>query len=54
MNTRRQFLISAPLGLLVAAASHAAARLRQSMRQSAPATAGAPPTFGTGPVPVPR
>src|SRR4026209_1392364 len=47
MNTRRQFLITAPLGVLVAAAA-----CRQQSpppsSQSAPAP-GAPPTFGTGP-----
>src|SRR6185369_7259141 len=46
MNTRRQFLITAPLGVLVAAAA-----CRQqpppASSQSAPAP-GAPPTFGTG------
>ena len=46
MNTRRQFLITAPLGVLVAAAA-----CRQQSpppsSQSAPAP-GAPPTFGTG------
>src|SRR5262245_19578607 len=49
MNTRRQFLIRAPLGFLVTAAAcrrepHPAAA------QSAPATPGAPPTFGAGTV----
>src|SRR5213595_563360 len=46
MNTRRQFLISAPLGVLVAAA---ACRKQTSVAnsQSSPAP-GAPPTFGTG------
>ena len=37
MNTRRQFLIRAPLGVLVAAAAC-----------GREATPGAPPTFGTG------
>lgn len=47
MNTRRQFLIHAPLGFLVASAACA----DQSMAPStaAPTAAGAPPTFGTGP-----
>ena len=47
MNTRRQFLIRAPLGLLVAAAGcgHEAP---PSTSQSTPVTPGAPPTFGTG------
>src|SRR5215471_12560619 len=47
MNTRRQFLISAPLGFLVTAAT-----LREQdpaqKPQATPPTAGAPPTFGTG------
>ena len=48
MNTRRQFLIRAPLGFLVGAiagadVTHARARERQP-----PTTPGAPPTFGTG------
>ena len=47
MNTRRQFLIRAPLGFLVAAACHSAAPAPPS--QSTAATPGAPPTFGTGP-----
>lgn len=52
MNTRRQFLIKAPLGLLVATAAcnDAARQAPASSNGSAPAaTAGAPPTFGTGP-----
>ena len=49
MNTRRRFLITAPLGALAAAVAcrtdsqHAAV-------SAPPATAGAPPTFGNGPV----
>ena len=46
MNTRRQFLIRAPLTLLVAAAG-----LKTSNAQTpsqTPTTPGAPPTFGTG------
>jgi Asp-tRNA(Asn)/Glu-tRNA(Gln) amidotransferase A subunit family amidase len=47
MNTRRQFLISAPLGALVAAgACRSSATPNNS--PSAPTTAGAPPTFGAG------
>ena len=48
MNTRRQFLIRAPLGFLTASV---ACRNEgpSSGSQSAPATPGAPPTFGTGP-----
>ncbi|HKA22930.1 MAG TPA: amidase [Blastocatellia bacterium] len=47
MNTRRQFLIRAPLGLLVAAT---ACRTDSSTNtsQSTSTTAGAPPTWGTG------
>ena len=47
MNTRRQFLIHAPLGVLVAASAcrNAAA---PNNPPSTPTTAGAPPTFGTG------
>jgi Asp-tRNA(Asn)/Glu-tRNA(Gln) amidotransferase A subunit family amidase len=49
MNTRRQFLIRAPLGILVAAAAcrNEPAPVN-SPAQSTPATPGAPPTFGTG------
>src|ERR1043166_680338 len=46
MNTRRQFLISAPLGLLVTAACRT--ETPQTNTQATPTTAGAPPTFGTG------
>jgi Asp-tRNA(Asn)/Glu-tRNA(Gln) amidotransferase A subunit family amidase len=47
MNTRRQFLIQAPLAVLVGSA---ACRSEQPGANSSPtqATAGAPPTFGTG------
>ncbi|MEO8678860.1 MAG: amidase family protein [Vicinamibacterales bacterium] len=53
MNTRRQFLVRAPLGFLVAAAAcgkDAPPSGAQSTPASpaAPSTAGAPPTFGTG------
>jgi Asp-tRNA(Asn)/Glu-tRNA(Gln) amidotransferase A subunit family amidase len=50
MNTRRKFLIQAPLAALVGATA-----LKQSWTANAqtpsptPTTAGAPPTFGTGP-----
>src|SRR5256714_9876738 len=47
MNTRRQFLLRAPLGLLVAAAA-CHNETPPTNPQSTPATAGAPPTFGTG------
>src|SRR5438046_2102995 len=47
MNTRRQFLLRAPLGVLVATA---ACRKEGPpiTSPSTPSTAGAPPTFGTG------
>ena len=56
MNTRRQFLIQAPIGLLGAMA---ACRGEDNVQQAgAPptgaATAGAPPTFGTAPAVGPR
>ena len=47
MNTRRQFLLSAPLGVLVAATA-CRNETPSTNSQSAPSTAGAPPTFGTG------
>src|SRR5436190_13101195 len=46
MNTRRQFLITAPLGALGAAVACRAGE----QNTPTPATPGAPPTFGTGPV----
>lgn len=51
MNTRRQFLVTAPLGFLVAGAACRAAAPAGSSQSSAAGspTAGAPPTFGTGP-----
>jgi Asp-tRNA(Asn)/Glu-tRNA(Gln) amidotransferase A subunit family amidase len=57
MNSRRQFLLRAPLGVLVAASAcrnEAPPTDSQSTSQSTssaagPSTAGAPPTFGTGP-----
>ncbi len=49
MNTRRQFLIRAPLGFLTAAVA-CSDGTSPSQTQSTPPTAGAPPTFGTGPV----
>src|SRR5947208_16491376 len=47
MNTRRQFLVQAPLAVLVAAA---ACRNKPSSTNSESTSAppGAPPTFGTG------
>src|SRR5260221_1718057 len=46
MNTRRQFLLRAPLGVLVAAAAFQDPP--SSKAQNPPVTPGAPPTFGTG------
>src|SRR6185436_2820482 len=49
MNTRRQFLIKAPLGLLVgAAACSGESGTATPQTTPTPTTAGAPPTFGTG------
>ena len=48
MNTRRQFLLSAPLGVLVAATACRNGKPATDS-QSTTTTAGAPPTFGTGP-----
>ena len=47
MNTRRQFLLRAPLGVLVGAAA-CRNEAPPTNLQSTPTTAGAPPTFGTG------
>ena len=47
MNTRRQFLIRAPLGFLVGTAA-CKREAPPPATQSTPATPGAPPTFGTG------
>lgn len=53
MNTRRQFLIKAPLGFLIASAACTEAPPATNTSAAAPppspSTAGAPPTFGTGP-----
>ncbi len=51
MNTRRQFLIQAPLGVLVAAAACSTEpppAQTNAAASPAPSTPGAPPTFGTG------
>ena len=48
MNTRRQFLIRAPLGVLVAAAACRNDAPSSGTPTASPATPGAPPTFGTG------
>jgi Asp-tRNA(Asn)/Glu-tRNA(Gln) amidotransferase A subunit family amidase len=50
MNTRRQFLIRAPLGFLVAAAAGRSVLHAAAVEPPKPGeTPGAPPTFGTGP-----
>ncbi len=49
MNTRRQFLITAPVGAALAAVLSRPADA-QVGTPPAPTTPGAPPTFGTGPV----
>ena len=49
MNTRRQFLITAPLAAAAAAGACRAAE-QSSTSTAPPATPGAPPTFGTGPI----
>jgi len=48
MNTRRQFLIRAPLGILVGVAACRQETASPPAAQAGPATPGAPPTFGTG------
>jgi hypothetical protein len=48
MNTRRQFLIRAPLGFLVAAGG-CRNELPSTNPQSTPTTAGAPPAWAIGP-----
>ncbi len=50
MNTRRQFLVQAPLSVLVGAAAcrGEAPSTPATTAQSSPGTPGAPPTFGTG------
>jgi Asp-tRNA(Asn)/Glu-tRNA(Gln) amidotransferase A subunit family amidase len=49
MNTRRRFLITAPVGA-IAAAVGCGSEPKRTPAPLAPATPGAPPTFGTGPV----
>jgi Asp-tRNA(Asn)/Glu-tRNA(Gln) amidotransferase A subunit family amidase len=54
MNTRRQFLIQAPIGLAAAVAAcrgeeHTATPATGVATGAGPTTAGAPPTFGTAP-----
>ena len=48
MNTRRQFLIRAPLGFLVGAAACKADAPAPATQSTPASTPGAPPTFGTG------
>jgi Asp-tRNA(Asn)/Glu-tRNA(Gln) amidotransferase A subunit family amidase len=53
MNSRRQFLLKAPLGALAAAVacnSQPPSSSAPARAPASPSTAGAPPTFGTGPV----
>ena len=50
MNTRRQFLITAPLGALAAAACRDDSQRPTGSGTPPPTTPGAPPTFGAGPV----
>ena len=50
MNTRRQFLITAPLGVLVAAVACRGEQQSAVVSTPPPPTPGAPPTFGTAPV----
>ena len=49
MNTRRKFLITAPMGAIAAAVACRGGQEGGST-VPAPTTAGAPPTFGTGPI----
>jgi len=54
MNTRRQFLITAPLGrvattLACGGGGQPSALPSAPLRSSPPPTPGAPPTFGTAP-----
>jgi Asp-tRNA(Asn)/Glu-tRNA(Gln) amidotransferase A subunit family amidase len=48
MNTRRQFLLRAPLGFLVAAAACSTESPQSSQQPATTPPPGAPPTFGTG------
>ena len=48
MNTRRQFLVRAPLGFLVSAAACRGESQSTASQPPAPTTPGAPPTFGAG------
>ncbi|HEX4565383.1 MAG TPA: amidase, partial [Vicinamibacterales bacterium] len=57
MNTRRQFLVRAPLGFLVTAGACRVEAPGPTSQSTAPSTPGAPPTFGSaagvGPVVTP-
>lgn len=48
MNTRRQFLLRAPVGFLVAAAACSTESPQSSQQPATTPPPGAPPTFGTG------
>jgi Asp-tRNA(Asn)/Glu-tRNA(Gln) amidotransferase A subunit family amidase len=50
MNTRRRFLITAPVGALAAAACRNEPQSASVAPPPGPTTAGAPPTFGAGPI----
>src|ERR1700733_10728724 len=50
MNTRRQFLIAAPLGVLGAAAACRGEQQNAAVSAPPPTTPGAQPTFATAPV----
>jgi Asp-tRNA(Asn)/Glu-tRNA(Gln) amidotransferase A subunit family amidase len=50
VNTRRQFLLTAPLGALASAAACRNDMQTAPASTSSPTTPGAPPTFGAGPV----
>src|SRR5262245_37533845 len=49
MNTRRQFLIKAPIGALAATIACRSEPQTPTTSATPPSTPGAPPTFGTGP-----
>ena len=49
MNTRRRFMITAPIGAIAAAVA-CGSEPKSTPGPVPPTTPGAPPTFGTGPV----
>jgi Asp-tRNA(Asn)/Glu-tRNA(Gln) amidotransferase A subunit family amidase len=49
MNTRRQFLITAPLGMVATTLACGGGGPQSSTTSAPPSTPGAPPTFGTAP-----